>query len=221
MIYITGDTHGTIDERFTLIHPNPEDHIIILGDFGFIWQAESSKREKELLSELRSIGATILFIDGNHENFDRLCGLPTQARFGADVGVVDTGIYHLRRGKVYTLEDNRFFTMGGALSIDKAFREEGISWWPQEQFSPEDTQRAIETLEIHNYEVDYILTHAAPVTLKKILLNGSNRFPNPTEAFLESIYPMIRFKTWLFGHYHMNRRIGDFVGLYNHWHCIE
>jgi hypothetical protein len=36
MIYITGDTHGTI-ERFDNYNFNKEDKIIILGDFGFLF----------------------------------------------------------------------------------------------------------------------------------------------------------------------------------------
>ena len=49
MIYISGDTHGTIDSRFSEINFRPEDFIIILGDFGFLWEAEPTEKEAVLL----------------------------------------------------------------------------------------------------------------------------------------------------------------------------
>ncbi|HNW46769.1 MAG TPA: metallophosphoesterase [Thermotogota bacterium] len=221
MIYISGDTHGTIDSRFSEINFRPEDFIIILGDFGFLWEAEPTEKEAVLLRELGSKGSTVLFIDGNHENFDRLDRLPTETRFGAEVGVIQPGLYHLRRGNIYTIDNRRFFAMGGGLSIDKEFRIPGLSWWPQEQPSWEETQHALETLEIHDNEVDYVLTHAAPLTIKRIVLRGDNRFPDPTEQFLESLYPLIRFKLWFFGHYHVNVKLGHFIGLYDDWYALD
>ncbi len=221
MIYITGDTHGTIDSRFSAINFQPEEFIIILGDFGFIWETKPTETEATLLSELGSEGSTVLFIDGNHENFDRLDRLPTEFRFGAEVGVVQTGLYPLRRGNIYTIGDQRFFAMGGGLSIDKTFRIQRFSWWPQEQPSWEETQRALETLKKHEYETDYVLTHVAPSTIKRMVLHGDNRFPDPTEQFLDSLYPLIRFKLWFFGHYHLNINLGPFIGLYDDWYTLE
>lgn len=79
MIYITGDTHGEFGSRFS-VHSFPEqremtkdDHMIICGDFGGIWdQRSESKNEKYWLDWLEERSFTLLFIDGNHENFERL-----------------------------------------------------------------------------------------------------------------------------------------------------
>ncbi len=50
-----------------------DDHVIICGDFGGIWDADKeSKNEKHWLDWFEDRAYTLLFIDGNHENFDRL-----------------------------------------------------------------------------------------------------------------------------------------------------
>ena len=78
MIYVTGDTHAEFKHRF-----NPrnfpeqkemtkEDYVIICGDFGGIWDVGwESKNEKHWLDWFEERSYTLLFVDGNHENFDR------------------------------------------------------------------------------------------------------------------------------------------------------
>jgi hypothetical protein len=53
MIFITGDTHGSIDidKLNSKNFPSGKfltknDYVIILGDFGFIWKNEPDKTEK-------------------------------------------------------------------------------------------------------------------------------------------------------------------------------
>ena len=42
-------------------------------------------------------------------------------------------------------------------SIDKKYREEGLSWWPQEVPSEEEIEEAKRNLKRVNYKVDYIV----------------------------------------------------------------
>lgn len=78
MIYITGDCHGNFERFNTDIFPeqlemNKEDYVIICGDFGGIWdKSGDSKKEAMILNQLECKSYTTLFVDGNHENFDRL-----------------------------------------------------------------------------------------------------------------------------------------------------
>ena len=76
MIYITGDTHGDIDFKklkvyFAHRYSSPKDVLIILGDAGIIWN-----KSEEYTSDYSLLGPTVLFIDGNHENFDLLNKFP-------------------------------------------------------------------------------------------------------------------------------------------------
>lgn len=78
MIYVTGDTHGgsiSDVDKFLRIDDSElykNDFIIIAGDFGFYWDDKISTNEKKWLKFFDSQNYTTLFINGNHENFNRL-----------------------------------------------------------------------------------------------------------------------------------------------------
>ena len=124
MIYVTGDIHGEIKrfskKRFTEQKTMTRDDIvIILGDFGVIWdREEESEREKYTLGILENRSYTTLFIDGNHENFDRLAAYPVKEWNGGLVHEIRPHVLHLMRAQIYTIEGKTFFTFGGAASHD-------------------------------------------------------------------------------------------------------
>ena len=56
-----------------------EDYVVLLGDVGLVWDYKGeSKTEKWWLDWLEDKSFTTLFIDGNHENFNRLNAYPTE-----------------------------------------------------------------------------------------------------------------------------------------------
>ena len=62
MVYLTGDTHGDID-RFKhgkLRWLGKRDTVVVLGDFGFVW--DGSKAEQKKLDWLRKRPYTLLFL---------------------------------------------------------------------------------------------------------------------------------------------------------------
>ena len=62
MVYLTGDTHGELD-RFKdgeLRRAGKGDLVVVLGDFGFVW--DGSKAERKNLDWLRKRPYTILFL---------------------------------------------------------------------------------------------------------------------------------------------------------------
>lgn len=72
MIYVTGDTHGevTFQKLPAFARANPQltkrDYVIIAGDFGGVWSEKTLEEDLRPYSELPF---TVLFVDGNHENF--------------------------------------------------------------------------------------------------------------------------------------------------------
>ena len=76
MIYITGDLHGGYDiQKLLRVKFNPDDIIIVCGDFGYVFHEDEFLRMEQLKNLHRLmdiIGCTLLFVDGNHENFNRL-----------------------------------------------------------------------------------------------------------------------------------------------------
>ena len=235
MIYITGDVHGDVIRRF-----NPaampgedawtaEDKIIVLGDFGLIFYprielfTQETEQEKRKLAYLENKPYEILFIDGNHEDFDRLTTeFPEEERYGGPVRRIGRNVFWLRRGGIYTIEGKTFFCMGGAYSIDKPIRlnqdriirdyyggadDAHFSWWPQELPSNEEYDLAVKNLIAHDRRVDYVISHTAPRSL--IYLMGHNADPHDFEltGFLDWIWYEIGFRHWYFGHWHVDESI--------------
>ena len=164
---ISGDTHGTLDldkvVRFFYEHEieyTSDDYLIICGDVGvcgFVPQ-----REEETRSVLRNLPVTTLFIDGNHENFEHLNSYPVDEWNGGKVHFIERNIIHLMRGQVFEIEGTKFFTFGGAYSIDKGYRTEGIDWFPEEIPSRNEYEEGWKNLEKAGFQVDYILSHTGP-----------------------------------------------------------
>ena len=214
MIYVRGDTHGDFTYFTDEQMPGQSgwtsaDKLIVTGDFGFVFSGYRAERSK--LDELARKPYEILFLDGNHENFDLLEKYPEEERYGAPVRRIRDNIFWLQRGYLYTIEEHTFFVMGGGYSIDKAWRlnyEKTYGdkiWFPQEMPSPEEYHRAIATLEGCGMKMDYILTHTAPRT---IIPRVISKTPDPHEdelnGFLDWIYHEAEFKAWYFGHFHMD-----------------
>ncbi len=212
MIYITGDTHIPTDVQKLSTKRFPEqkalkksDYLIICGDFGGVW--DGSKEEKHWLKWLKEKNFTTLFVDGNHENFEMLNSLPIVAFGNSYVHKVDDGIFHMMRGGVYTIDNKRIFTFGGAASHDKEHRIEGKNWWPEELPSDREYKIAEENLAKCNFEVDYIITHSAPESVQNEISPTYER--NRLTAFLEEIKHKADYVKWFFGHYHKDIRCDD------------
>ena len=120
MIYITGDTHGDIDyeKLLTLKEKNLsyDDFLIICGDAGICW---SPQVFQQFLNLYNDIGCTIIFVDGNHENFEMLNNMPLVEYKGALMHQIDKHIFHVLRGEIMTLNGKTFLCIGGAVSITK------------------------------------------------------------------------------------------------------
>lgn len=216
-IWITGDTHGGIDmhklSRASLKSRGIEiaegDYLIILGDFGFPFLDSEVKQPRGeyhyWMKWFRERKYTVLWIDGNHDNFNFWDKQPITERFGGKVQVHPEAenVLHLLRGEIYEIEGKTFFTFGGALSIDKARRQPNISWWEQEEATPEQMKHAEENLAARDFKVDYILTHTLPRTV-------INEFPelfyikDKTAEFLDELLLTADYKMWLCGHMHLD-----------------
>lgn len=125
MIYLTGDTHAEFKHRFNTDNfpeqkeMTKDDYVIICGDFGGVWDIGwESKNEKHWLDWFESRSYTLLFVDGNHENFDRLNGYPVKEWHGGKVHELRPHVLHLMGGQVFEIDGKKIFTFGGASSHD-------------------------------------------------------------------------------------------------------
>ena len=124
MIFITGDCHGNFSKLNKSNFPEQsqmtkDDFVIICGDFGIIWDTKVSKQELNWLDWFDKKSFTTLFVDGNHENFDRLNTEYEIVDFhGGKAHKINDSIYHLMRGEIFELQNQKFFAFGGAASHD-------------------------------------------------------------------------------------------------------
>lgn len=234
-VYITGDCHADWHRLSSDGFPDQkdltkDDFLIICGDFG-LWH--DTKTERWWFDWLNEKSYTVLFVDGNHENFDRLNGGEFEVVdfHGGKAHKIRENIYHLMRGYLFELCGKTFFTFGGAQSHDisdgilderdfkthdeflktvnrmynegKMIRVNHLSWWKEELPSDDEMNTALQTLSACRNNVDYIITHCAPQTIADKISNGWYQ-PDRLTDFLDSIADSTRFKGWYLGHYHIN-----------------
>ncbi len=215
MIYVTGDTHGL--EDFYKLHifagEHPEfklnDYVIVAGDFGAIWS------ERTLVENLRyytELPFTVLFVDGNHENFDLINSYPVEIWNGGKVHKIKPNVIHLMRGQIFELEGKTIFTFGGATSIDRDYRIAGRSWWPQELPTYEELDEGIANLKKYNNKVDYIITHSCgqrALMYPKLRIYAGVKIACPESHLLSNFEDTVEFKHWYFGHFHIDAQLSD------------
>lgn len=219
---ITGDTHGTFDIRkiirFFEEHDgeySKDDYLIICGDVGVC--GFSASDEARTRSILRSLPVTTLFIDGNHENFEQLNSYGIDEWNGGKVHFIESDIIHLMRGQVFNIDGTKFFTFGGAYSVDRKDRAEGISWFPEEIPTEEEYEEGWKNLEKAGFQVDYILTHTGP----REVVNAMGYVEMSDDEvelrqFLQRVADNTDFSAWYFGHFHEDTEVEDvFFCLYD------
>lgn len=216
MIYITGDTHGS-HKRIEQIKESTiceGDILIICGDFGYVFG--DTIAEAKYLDELEKLSFEICFIDGNHENFHALYQYPVEKWNGGFVHRIRRNIRHLMRGQLFYIEGKSFFTFGGAYSIDRYLRQEGVSYWEEELPSNEEYHIATDTIQKNDMRVDYILTHTVPTSMIYRMNMRPDRHDMELTGFLEWLINEVSFKHWYSGHWHIDMDLtGNFTVLLN------
>ena len=236
MIFITGDCHQNFERFNASIFPEQnemtkEDYVIICGDFGGVWSKDKKSNEETMLMDwLDCKSYTTLFVDGNHENFDRLYAYPVEEWCGGKIHRIRDSVIHLMRGQVFDIDGLSFFTFGGATSHDidggvlepddpdfkkkrkelnkgiLPYRVNHVSWWAQELPSEEEMEEGWRNLEAHNNTVDFIVTHCCSSSTQALLSGGLYK-PDMLTKYLEEIKQRAKYRKWFFGHYHDNRNM--------------
>ena len=199
-IIITGDIHNDFARLNELINIKRPELIICCGDFGY-WPNGGRP-----LSMIKLQGAKLLWCDGNHENHWCIRDRTTDE--------LAPNIFYMPRGSTYTLPDGRVIMfMGGAYSIDKMIRTEGIDWFREETITQKDL------LNLPDIKIDIFITHTCP---KELVINLLNKYPEkgyePSNEALSTLWEIYRPGLWIFGHWHQYKE-GMLCG--TKWHCLS
>jgi Calcineurin-like phosphoesterase len=138
-VAIAGDWHA--DARYAVsaiehARKRDADVLIHLGDFGYNFTDEYLDALEEAL---RGHGLVLGFVDGNHENFDRLLAWPVASD---GLRYLRDRVVHLPRGYRWRWGQTTCLALGGAYSIDHFLRTAGRSWWPQESITVRQARKA-------------------------------------------------------------------------------
>jgi len=240
LIYITGDTHGDF-KRFSKkaiqkqqLQFSEQDYIIVCGDLGLCWAEDG-----EFTYNCKFFAEkpyTLLWVQGNHENYDMIEKYPLEMWHGGKVRhIVRDKVILLERGQVFEVDGHSLFTFGGASTHDiqggvldrkdPKFQEKKRraarlelpyriiheSWWPQELPTEEEMQEGIRNLEKVDYRVDYVISHCCASQLQEYLngITGQKNQPDVLTEYFSRLEEKMEYKKWFFGHYHQDMAIDE------------
>jgi hypothetical protein len=155
-IYVVGDIHGRLDllteacRKFDFLNC----HMICVGDFGVGFKHNDKMFIEALNGFMANRKIDFMTIRGNHDDPKFFNG--------------DFMFSHVKLLPDYSmriLNDEKFLFVGGAISVDRVSRVEGVSYWIDEPF----------VLDASRVEpCDVLITHSAPTwngPLDKLSLN--------------------------------------------------
>lgn len=169
-------------------------HIIQVGDFAYAWpgtkplKLSRSYFTDEQLDKLEN-EIEKWWLEGNHENYTKLI---------EDCGAWQPGWTWKSRGQVEEIDGYKMMFFGGASSWDKAYRTEGVSWWPDEEISYGQVTAALG----HDH-IDAIFSHDHPSSFSY----SEDRYPidgfgKGCRDALQTLHDQYKPEFWFFGHHH-------------------
>lgn len=180
---IIGDVHGKFRRYREIIRNVPFS--IQVGDMGVGFRNRMGEWTANPPYDAMSEGRNF-FIRGNHDN-PEVCR--RQKHWIPDGSVVD-GIYCL----------------GGAVSIDRAWRTEGLDWWSDEELSYAALERMVD--EYTAIKPDVVITHDCPASAADGILAHFNMRKiedgSRTRVALQTMLDIHQPKEWYFGHWHQS-----------------
>lgn len=207
-ILFVGDGHGDLWFYTWVIDKAVEmgvDHIVSAGDFGY-W--EHTVRGMQFLDtlnhQLELAGLEIWFVDGNHENHALL--RTYEPREDGLVNIRDNIVY-IPRGARWVWARTTFMGIGGAYSIDKDGRTEGVSWWPEETITDAEVFRCVD-----GGPVDVVVSHDVPMFVdlsRHLWREGVQPWGWHGESLdnrlrLTEVFDGVKPRHWIHGHYHLD-----------------
>ncbi len=167
-----------------------------------------SKEEKEKIKTgypqklwhngvVREIRPSVLMLERGYV-FD-ICGKKCFAFGGANSHDIQDGVLKTEDFKTKAEADEEYEEWSLVKSM---FRLSHISWWAQEMPEQMEMERGFSLLEDERNKVDFIFTHDAPASVKRMLIGGGSDRLN---RYFERIKQSVDYKYWFFGHYHDNK----------------
>lgn len=178
---IVGDIHGDTHTYHSIVRGRPAS--IQIGDYGLGFSDSVDKTE----SHWQTVNPQHRFIRGNHDSPVVCGGMPN---YVGDYALEGTILY-----------------IGGAWSIDYYHRQEGHSWWSDEELSQDQWKKVLQLHREHKPKV--VISHDAPHGVPKSmgLLNSTFGGETITRTSYRMAQMMLEHQPewWFFGHWHQTK----------------
>lgn len=178
MRYI-GDTHAKFDRYQAIASEVPAS--IQVGDFGAGFKP------------LPDLGSSHRFIRGNHDDPAICAASPNWIADGTS----------LRGGP-----DGDMFFLGGATSVDKHSRSEGVDYWSDEEVTIREGNAFLDSYEEDVKKLgrfDFFISHECPESVaRQIFHNRRDKLEDHsrTRQILDAMLDISAPRCWIFGHWH-------------------
>ncbi|GGD76926.1 metallophosphoesterase [Microbacterium murale] len=176
-VWVVGDLHGNAGWIQTLLpamrrHAPSLRTILQLGDYGFD-HGHLGTHPVDYWSKRAGIERVLVTL-GNHEEWDHITAAQENAP-GMAIRVSEV-VWLLSRPFRFKIAGREVLSLGGASSVDKAFRTAGKDWFEEELI----TER-MEAAAITGGPADLMLTHESPTAavpeVQRLLMNNPHEFP--------------------------------------------
>ncbi|WP_096359317.1 metallophosphoesterase family protein [Microbacterium sp. TPU 3598] len=205
-VAVCGDWHGSVEWVRTLARALPAlapdvTTILQLGDW---WMNPEATDEAFVSTRIDRVIVTL----GNHEPWGDITAT-FRAHPGRAVRVSQI-TWLLPRPARLSVGGREVLSLGGAVSVDKAWRHEGVNWWPDEDITDEHVSVAIA-----GGPADLMLTHEPPArtpvtAVRELLRTNPMRFPDDaladsaaSRARVADVWDAVRPELLMHGHMHV------------------
>lgn len=207
-----GDWHGDTfwsKNVLRVLHDRGIKRLYHVGDFGLWPGPDGATFIRKTHQWLEKFDMEILVTPGNHEDWERLEEIYTN--YPGEIAPQSKNyprIKWLPRG--YRWEDSgiSFVSLGGAPSIDREYRREGHSWWPEEMITEEHVAQTV----AGGY-ADIMITHDSPSPgVRKVeeIVNGKSMWSVAARAYsaqgralMTQAFEGVKPRLLVHGHYHV------------------
>ena len=190
MIAFIGDVHREFDRLAAAVSKLPAgvEVAIQVGDLGL---HGDDLREKG--RGLPPLGRPVYYVTGNHDHEPIYRGIVEPTEMAPNLVFVP-------RGTVLELDGRRIAFLGGGDSvIDRAFRRDGVDWWPEERVTMADVAR----LEGAG-EVDFLVCHTPP----PFVYHFYGFSPDPSALAVGQAWQLLGRPQVICGHLHKSQEVG-------------
>jgi len=183
---VVGDIHGKIGSYYQIVNSTntPLDSPSIqLGDFCYGFEESLNEKMEHVWKNHSSHHK---FIRGNHDNPEKCKSSPAYL------------------GDFFYDESKKLFGVSGAYSTDVDTRSPFINWWPNEELTTTEMNKAYELYDEKRPAV--MISHDAPTSITKGYVGEYEyHIKTSTREFLQALLDLHSPRLWIHGHWHFNR----------------